>query len=267
VAGETRRRRIRALLALGGATVDVAAVEGAFVHESAVAEGLAERSNERLEFLGDTILGSVVAESLYRRYPDANEGELALRKARLVSDALLAASAERLEFEALMLTGAGLANAPASHRRSMLADAFEAFLGALYLAGGLAPVATFVSREHVARHEEADVPLDDPKTVLQEWAQRHHGSLPAYSERFEGPAHERTFFAGVEIAGDLVAAGSGPSKKAAQRAAAAAALAILRERYDDLEPRSFSVAGGAAAKPSRGSAPARSSASSRKRRA
>ncbi len=150
-----------------------------------------------------------------------------------------------------MLTGAGLANAPASHRRSMLADAFEAFLGALYLAGGLAPVATFVAREHVAQHEEADVPLDDPKTVLQEWVQRHHGSLPAYSERFEGPAHERTFFAGVEIAGGFVAAGSGPSKKAAQRAAAAAALAILRERYDDLEPRSFSIASGAAVPPAR----------------
>jgi len=228
---------MRALLARSGATVDVAAVEAAFVHESAVAEGLAERSNERLEFLGDAILGCVVAEALYKRYPDASEGELALRRAQLVSHAALAETAERLDFDALLRIGAGLANAPAVRRRSILSDAFEAFLGALYLAAGLEPVAGFVAREHVAHHEERGLPLADPKTTLQEWTQRHHAVLPAYRERFEGPAHERRFFAEVEVAGSVLAAGVGPSKKSAQRAAAAAALDVLRERHAENGPQ------------------------------
>jgi len=240
VAGEARRQRLRALLTRAAAKrVDDAAFEAAFVHESAVREGLAARSNERLEFLGDALLGFVVARSLYERYPDAAEGELAVRKSSLVSDSALAETAERLEFDALLLLGAGLAKLPPARRRSALADAFEAFLAVLHRECGFDAVARFVEREHVAERERLGLELDDPKTILQEWTQRRFAAVPAYSERAEGPAHERTFHADVTVDG-LRAEGSGPSKRAAQRAAAAALLARLAERYDDVRPRAFS---------------------------
>jgi ribonuclease-3 len=257
VAGESRRRRLRALLALAEVPgADAEAFEEAFVHESAVKEGRAERSNQRLEFAGDAILGHAVARWLCERYPQAPEGELALRKSSLVADAALAETAERLGFEPLLVLGAGMANLPAARHRSALADAFEAFLAALERTCGFEVAARFVEREHVAEREKLALSLDDPKTVLQEWSQKHHAVTPAYSERAEGPAHERTFYAEVAIEGEVLGGGSGPSKRAAQRAAAERALEVLRERYDDLGPRPLSAPAPAAApRPSRPRAP------------
>lgn len=240
MAGEARRRRLRALAARSGANVDIDKLDAAFVHESAFRERLAAGSNERLEFLGDALLGFVVARALYERYPEASQGELTLRKAALVNDAALAATAERLDFEPLLRLGASLANAGAARPRSILSDAFEAFLAALYLEAGLEAVAGFVAREHVAQHESKPLPLDDPKTLLQEWSQRRFAEVPAYVERFDGPPHERVFFSEVSVAGSVLAAGSGPSKKAAQREAAARALEVVRERYGDVETRNYS---------------------------
>ena len=242
MAGEVRRRRLRALVARTGADLDIDALDAAFVHESAFREGLAERSNERLEFLGDALLGFVVARALYERYPAASQGELTLRKAALVSDAALAETAERLEFESLLLLGAGLGTAGAALPRSTLSDAFEAFLAALYFQAGIDVVAAFVAREHVAVHERNATPLDDPKSLLQHWSQRRFADVPTYVERFEGPPHQMVFFSEVTVAGDVLAAGSGPSKKAAQREAAARALEVVRERFGDLETRSYSSA-------------------------
>jgi ribonuclease-3 len=246
---------LRELLARAGAKgANPAAFESAFVHESAVREKLAERSNERLEFLGDSILGFIVARSLFERYRSANEGELGLRKAALVADAALAATAERLGFEPLLVLGAGLAKLPPARRRSALGDAFEAFLAALYRECGMDVAAAFVTSQHVEPFEFAGAALTDPKTLLQEWSQRHVGSVPEYRESFEGPAHERVFHADVNVAGKVSAAGSGPSKKAAQRAAAARALELLGERYDDVAPRKLSEPSAA---PVKASAPAR----------
>ncbi len=241
MAGESRRQRLRALVARVGAHVDLKKLEAAFVHESAVKEKLAERSNERLEFLGDAILGMVVARELYERYPAASEGELTLRKAALVSDEALATSAERLGLEPLLLMGAGLANAPSARRRSTLADAFEALVAVVYREAGLEAVARFVEREHVVEHERVARSIEDPKTILQEWTQKRYTVLPAYTERVEGPAHERTFFSQVAVLDEVLAAGSGPTKKAAQRAAAESALDVLRERHGDIAPREFSA--------------------------
>jgi ribonuclease-3 len=246
MAGEARRRRLRVLLARADAkTVNVTAIDAALVHGSAVREGLAARSNERLEFVGDAVLGFIVARWLFERYPDANEGELALRKSSLVSDLALAATAERLDLESLLVLGQGLAKMPSSRRRSVLADAFEAFLAALYLEAGLEKVAVFVVREHLIEHERVSPSIDDPKTVLQEWTQRRYGVVPEYRERPEGPHHDRTFFAEVAVNDEMLAEGSGPSKKAAQRAAAAGALERLRKKYDDLAPRELSAPRGA----------------------
>jgi len=257
MAGESRRRRLRALLNLAGAAqAKLAPFEAAFVHESAVREELAARSNERLEFFGDAVLGLVVARSLCERYPDADEGELALRKSALVADSALAATAERLGFDALLVLGAGLAKLPPARRRSALSDAFEAFLAVLFEQCGLAVVAEFVLREHVSEHERQGGGIDDPKTVLQEWTQRRFGSVPQYRERFEGPDHERTFHAEVTVAGDVRAEGSGPSKKIAQRAAAARVLELLGERFDDVAPRPLSAPVGTAVR-SRGRRPAK----------
>jgi ribonuclease-3 len=219
---------------------DPRAFEAAFVHESAVKEKLAAQSNERLEFFGDAVLGFTVARSLYERYPKADEGELALRKAALIADTALASTAERLGFDDLMLLGAGLAKAAPARRRSALADAFEAFLAVLYRECGAEAVAAFVWREHVSEFEALGTEIDDPKSVLQEWTQRRFGTVPRYTERFEGPDHERTFYAEVTVEGDVRAEGIGPSKKIAQRAAAARVLELLRERYDDVHPRALS---------------------------
>jgi len=244
---------MRALLGrvgLGG--VAPAALEAAFVHPSAVHEGLAASSYERLEFLGDAILGLIVARWLYRRYPDASEGELSLRKASLCSDVSLSATAERLEFGELVVAGGGLGSA--RRRLSVLADMMEAFIAALYLEVGFEKVAAFVAREHLAEREKSLATLDDPKTILQEWTQRRYAVIPDYSERFEGPAHDRTFHARVAVNGEELANGSGSSKKEAQRAAAAAALELLRRRYDDLTPRELSApVAGPARKPRGGS--------------
>jgi ribonuclease-3 len=246
MAGEARRQRLRTLLATAGAPhANPLDFELAFVHESAVKERLAERSNERLEFFGDAVLGFVVARSLYERYPDAAEGELALRKSALVSDLALAETADRLEFGPLLVLGAGLAKLPPVRRRSALADAFEAFVAALYRTCGIDVAAAFVVREHVLAWELRGQPLDDPKTLLQEWTQKHAAGVPQYALRFEGPDHERTFFAEVRVDESVQAAGSGASKKAAQRAAAARALELLAERYDDVRPREFSKVAGA----------------------
>ncbi len=121
-----------------------------------------------------------------------------------------------------------------------LADAFEAFVAALYGLRGIEAAADFVL-SHVAERERIGGQLADPKTVLQEWTQKRAGVLPAYHDRFEGPAHERTFFAEVTVDGER-AQGNGPSKKAAQRAAAAAALARLEERYGAPDAPAFSRA-------------------------
>ncbi len=257
MAGEQKRRRLRALLTRAGvppASANVAAFEAAFVHESAVRERLAERSNERLEFLGDAILGFIVARTLFERYRSANEGELALRKGALVSDAAVSATAERLGFEELLTLGTGLANSAPARRRSALGDAFEAFVAVLYREAGEAVATAFVIEQHVVPFEAAGADLADPKTVLQEWTQRRGAGLPAYLDRFEGPDHERTFFATVTVDGDVTVEGSGPSKKTAQRAAAAAALAILAERHGDVAPKTLSapsVVPGNAKKPAR----------------
>ncbi len=244
MAGEARRQRIRALMELGGARdADVHAFDAAFFHESAVKEKLAPQSNERLEFLGDALLGFCIARSLYDRYADAAEGELALRKSSLVSDRALATTAERLGFESLLLLGAGHASESATRRRSALADAFEAFLAVLHRECGLATVEAFLTREHVEPCEALGTTIDDPKTVLQEWMQRHYKAVPTYEDRAEGSDHEPTFHAIVTIAPDNIRAeGSGGSKRAAQRAAAADALTLLAANYDDVAPKALSLA-------------------------
>lgn len=232
MAGEARRRRLRALLKQAGAAAsDTALVERAFVHESAAKER-ALISNERLEFLGDAILGFVSSRYVYERFPDEPEGKLAKRKAAIASDRAIAQTAARLHFADLIDVGAGERAHGGNERPSVLADAFEAFVAALYLTHGLETARAFIERHHIAHLDHARAAESDPKTQLQELAQGRHGTPPRYEESATGPAHLRTFTSSVFVEGEMLATGSGPSKKAAQQEAAAKALAMLRTRTE-----------------------------------
>ena len=231
MSGEARRRRLRALLRRAGLlAVDPAAVERAFVHDSAV---LTERlvdpsaSNQRLEFLGDAVLSAVTARWLYLRYPADREGELTRRRAALVNDAMLAQTALRLRFPELLVLGPSEAAAGGAQRESILAAALEAFIGALDLAGGLDAAAAFVEREHLERVEHAEMAAADPKSALQELLQARGTATPTYEDSATGPPHSRTFTSRVIAGGTLLGEGVGASKKAAQRAAAQIALSVL----------------------------------------
>ncbi|MBV8728010.1 MAG: ribonuclease III [Candidatus Eremiobacteraeota bacterium] len=220
--GEARRRRLRALLKR--ADVDPNAfelVEEAFIHESAAraSDGM---SNERLEFLGDAILGFIVSRWLYERYTQDREGQLTRRKAAIVNDRVLAESAHRLRFEELIRLDASARAAGVAEQVSILGSTFEAFIAALCLRFGLDVAQRFVEQEHLAYVDPAA--LEDPKTVLQEFTQLHYACTPNYREDAAGPPHARRFTSFVSIKGKLLGTGVGHSKRAAQQEAAAAAL-------------------------------------------
>ncbi len=228
MAADSRKRRLRALIALAGVRLapDLDAIDRAFVHESYARE-LKQTSNERLEFLGDSVLGAVTAAWLYERFPDEPEGELTLRKAWIVNDAQLARTARRLGFSQLVLLGTGMRNAGGAENTSILADAFEAVVGALYVRYGVERARRFVLREHVERLEhETGAPLD-AKTRLQHHAQAHMGATPSYVDQERGTPQHPSFISRVEVNGRLLGTGHGSSKKIAQQAAAQDALRAL----------------------------------------
>ena len=233
MAGERRRARLRALLkAAGAAQLDPAAIERAFVHGSAARE-TGGASNERLEFFGDAILGFVAARWLVARYPAAAEGELTVRRQALVSGEACAATARRLGFGELIVLGHGTAQTGGAENASILADAFEAFVAALYEATDLDRVARFLEREHFAAVDAAHGVEIDAKTALQEFAQGVLRLTPLYFERSEGPPHERRFTSQVRVGDEILGEGIGASKKAAQQSAAGVALAVLRNRHPE----------------------------------
>ena len=205
----------------------------ALTHDSYAHErsrpGAAAVSNERLEFLGDAVLGHVVARSLYQRYPDEPEGSLSLRRAALVSRETLASTAHRLDIGPLLLLGKGEAASGGQRRPRVLAAAFEALVGAVYLSEGFDAAADFIEREHLAH---ADPPqTNDPKTELQEYAQARFKRTPVYAVTDEsGPAHAKAFTVEVSIGDKVMGTGTGATKKQAQARAAAQALGTIPKR-------------------------------------
>jgi ribonuclease-3 len=228
MAGENRRRRLRALLACAGvrSAGDLTLIEQAFVHESSAKES-GGASNERMEFLGDSVLGYITAGWLFERFPQEPEGRLTVRKAAIVNDAQLAESARRLGFSDLVELGVGMRNAGGADNSSILADAFEAFVAAVALRYGVEKARTFVVREHIEQLDHASNALLDSKTRLQHYAQEHLSATPVYRERSHGTPQAPRFSSSVQVNGKTLGTGSGPSKKAAQQAAAQAALASL----------------------------------------
>jgi len=232
LAGEAQRRRLRALVKRCNAAIDPETIAQAFVHESASREG-AGPSNERLEFLGDAIVGFIASAWLYEHYAAENEGALSRRKAILVSDEAFAQTAQRLEFGDLLVVGHGLDHGPGRANVSVLAGAFEAFVAALHRAAGGDVAARFVETEHLIPTDLSEADAFDAKTRLQELTQARFGLLPVYLERAEGPAHDRRFTSRVTVKEEVLGEGIGSSKKTAQQNAATMALAALRTRDPD----------------------------------
>lgn len=198
----------------------------ALTHPSASGRG---HGYERLEFLGDRVLGLVVADMLLAAFPDEDEGALALRFTSLVRRESLAAIADGIGLATVIEMTRGEAESGGRENPSTLADALEAVIGALYLDGGLAVAWAFVERLWGARLEAEARPPQDAKTALQEWAQARALGLPKYREvGREGPAHEPYFTLEVEVAGAQPARGEGRSKRLAEQAAAARLLARVR---------------------------------------
>jgi ribonuclease-3 len=205
------------------------ALATALAHRSWCAENPGHASNERLEFLGDAVLGIIVTDHLYRTYPDLPEGELAKVRASVVSAAALAEVAGELMLGAAMLLGKGEDASGGREKPSILADALEAVIGVVYLEAGRDRAQELVMDlmgERIAEASEGPGG-QDYKTRLQELAARHFTELPRYTVLDEGPDHAKRFFASVRIGGELRGSGEGRSKKQAEQAAARAAWTQL----------------------------------------
>ncbi len=202
----------------------------ALTHSSAARRhGGGDDSYERLEFLGDRVLGLVVADLLLARFGEEGEGPLAVRHAGLVRRETLAEVAEELELHRYLRLAKGEEAAGERHNPALLANACEAIIGALYLDGGLDAARALVEAHWAPRLEAEPRPPQDAKTALQEWAQARGLALPRYREvRRAGPAHEPHFTVEVSVEGEEPARGQGRSKRLAEQAAAGGLLARLR---------------------------------------
>ena len=205
---------------------DSSLLETALTHSS-YANEFSCPSNERLEFLGDALLGCMVSVLLYEKHPSYAEGDLSKTRSRLVSGANFAQYAEALGLGKLMRLGKGEESTGGRRRESNNANAFEALVGALYLDAGYEKTFEIVSRLFRDAIEENNFPRDS-KTELQEVSQSIFGQTPEYrvlSE--EGPPHERTFTAEVRIPSDLTGRGKGRSRRQSEQSAARDALRKL----------------------------------------
>jgi ribonuclease-3 len=203
-----------------------ALLEQALTHISALT-GSRNRaaSYQRLEFLGDHVLGLVVSDMLFAAFPRADEGELSRRLADLVRKEACAEVARAIELGEAIRLGASESNAGGRGRTAILADVCEALVGAVFIDGGYPAAAALVARLWEPRMRAPARPLRDAKTMLQEWAQARGLPTPAYREvERTGPDHDPEFRVSVELPDRLPAEGLGRSKRAAEQAAAAAML-------------------------------------------
>jgi len=209
---------------------DPALLELALAHRS-----VGKVNNERLEFLGDSILNAVISAHLYELKPDNDEGELSRFRARVVRGETLAKLAVKLKLGDYISLGEGEMKSGGFNRSSILADALEAILGAIYLDGGYQPCATAVL--HICAPVIAGLPtageLKDPKTRLQEWLQGRGHRLPEYCLVSEGgPPHKKHFVVQcAQTVTGIKVTGEGSSRQKAEQAAAAAALEFITEKF------------------------------------
>jgi len=221
--------------------VDTGLLRHAFRHASYVAEHdlPPTDSNQRLEFLGDAVLDVVLAERLYRAFPHLPEGELTKLKSALVRSGVLSQVAREHGLGALLLLGKGEEDTGGRRKASLLADALEALIGAVYLGGGMEAAARLVTALFEPRLEQlgAERPSDDFKSRLQEKLQQLAKAAPTYVTVDEqGPAHARLFRVQCRFRGTPVGEGSGRSKRDAEQRAAEAALSDLAEWWARMSP-------------------------------
>jgi len=176
---------------------------------------------ERLEFLGDAALGLVIAELLIEAYPQENEGQLAKRQAALVKGEVLATIAKEMDLGPHITMSAGEESTGGRENKRNLENTLEALVGAVYLDGGIKPVHKLIKHFWSSRLEITSEPPKDPKTALQEWAQKKGYPVPEYKVvEHTGPSHEPHFTIEVHVKNCSVVTGSGKSKKVAEKAAA-----------------------------------------------
>lgn len=203
-------------------------LDEALTHKSYANEAKAKggKDNERLEFLGDAVLALIVSDHLAATFPDSSEGELSKRKARLVSEASLARVARRLDLGSVLRLGRGEELTQGREKASLLANALEALIAAIYLDGGMEPARAFTLRAFAPdlqelREAESLSDSQDYKTRLQEWCQKRFDSLPRYViVRESGPDHQKTFEVELVIEGNIGGVGVGRTKKEAEQMAA-----------------------------------------------
>ncbi len=208
-------------------------LELALTHRSFAYENGGLPDNERLEFLGDSILGQAVTVKLYLDYPTLDEGELAKRRARLVSSVALAEVARAIGLGEYIRLGRGEDLTGGHDKSSILADTVEAIIGAVYLDCGTDEATALVLRLIQPLLEDPDrfgVAMD-PKTSLQELSARLGRGLPVYAVSDSGPAHSKQFVATVSLGDEVVASGTGTSKKQAEMSAALEAWTLLHKRH------------------------------------
>ncbi|SMB94830.1 RNAse III [Thermanaeromonas toyohensis ToBE] len=227
---EGRRQKLQAFLRKWGLQVtELELIDLALTHPTYAIEHNLPDHNQRLEFLGDAVLGLAVAEYLYKELPTLSEGELTRLRAAIVCEASLAQAAQTLGLGELLLLGRGEEQSGGRQRPSNLAEALEAFFGSLYLTLGLSVVKGLVRRlfAHFLK-EEARREVIDSKSRLQEWVQSRGPENVTYQLLAQwGPDHDKRFRCGVFYRGKLLATGEGKSKKEAEQEAARKALEQL----------------------------------------
>lgn len=225
---------------LGHRFSDRTLLEAAVTHPSFAEEAGGGADNQRLEFLGDTVVGLVVSRALYVALPDAPEGVLSKLRSRLVSSKVLAELAREQRLGRYLRLGVGEERTDGRKKTRLLADLVESLAGAVYLDGGLEPAEQLLLRWFGGRLQAVDTGdvRRDHKSALQEWSQARYKARPGYElVSVEGPAHEQVFHVRVRVQGDVVASATGGSKKDAEQNAAREAIrALTNPAAGSIEP-------------------------------
>ncbi|MEN9715546.1 MAG: hypothetical protein RJA35_1013 [Actinomycetota bacterium] len=222
---------LKALCGTIGVEVESELLQQALTHRSYAYEHGGIPNNERLEFLGDSVLGFVVTEHIYRILPDLSEGELTKVKNSVVSEKALSVAAKQIGLGDQLLLGKGEEQTGGRNKPSLLCDAFESVLGAVYISAGLDAARGMIEKYIFPFLSDPDALRfqADPKTSIQELALARSLGAVRYEISHEGPDHDRIFFATIFVGDMERARATGKTKKAAETAAAEVALAELRE--------------------------------------
>ncbi|MFM8926626.1 MAG: ribonuclease III [Rhodoluna sp.] len=213
-----------------GVSIDHELLETALTHTSFSYENGKTPDNERLEFLGDSVLGFLVTDFLFRANPNLDEGELSRLRNSTVSAKTLSLAAEQIGLGEFLRLGKGELSSGGSAKPNILADALEAVIGAAFLSGGIENARIIIAKHVLPLVDDRELLLEtsEPRTVLFELAKKLGLGEPEFEVSFTGPDHDRIFFAKVLISGKEISSGQGKSRKSAEAMAASAALSQLR---------------------------------------